>query len=87
MDDVISRHDRIRDGVAKLCSTANLSLVIGKPNVIANSGSRPGYIFRPSWSSGRSATLDITATSLQPNLTQNAINNSGYATEAAEEDR
>ena len=81
-------HDRIRDCIASACSAANLSPAIEKRNLIAENNSRPRDVYLPSWKSGQSVALDITATSsLQPNFISHAAEKSGYAIEAAEDQK
>ena len=66
--DAIARHDRIRDKLVSACSSANLSPVVEKKNLIPESQSRTGDIFVPTWKAGKPAAFDITVTSsLQSN--------------------
>ena len=86
--DVISRHGRIHDHTVSACSAAKLSPVIEKRNLIEENNSPPGVVYLPSWKSGHSATLDITVTSfLQPNIISHTAEKSGYAIEAAEDQK
>ena len=86
--DALSPQDRIRDRIAWACWAANLSPVIKKWNLIGGKSYRPGNIFLPSWKSGRPAALDVTVTSpLQPNIINYAAEKSGYAIDAAEEQK
>ena len=83
-----SRHDRVCARNASAYAAAILSPVIEKRNFIAGNSSRPGKTFLPSWKLGRSAALDVTVTSpLQPNVINHAAEQSGYAIEAAEEQK
>ena len=58
--DAIARHDRIRDKIVSACSSANLSPVVEKKNLIPESQSRPGDIFVPTWKAGKPAAFDVT---------------------------
>ena len=85
-DDMISRHDRLRDKIFSACSAANLSPVCGEKNLIPETISRPGDVYLRCWSAGQPAALDITITSpLQPNIISNAARKSGFALRAAED--
>ena len=84
--DAIARHDRIRDKLVSACSSANLSPVVEKKNLIPESQSRPGDIFDPTWKAGKPAAFDVTVTSsLQSNSLTNAATKAGYALDAADE--
>ena len=84
--DAIARHDRIRDNLVSACSSANLSPVVEKKNLIPESQSRPGDIFVPTWKAGKPAAFDVTVTSsLQSNSLTNADTKAGYALDAADE--
>ena len=58
-EDAIARHDRIRDKIVSACSSANLSPVVEKKNLIPESHSRPGDIFVPTWKAGQPAAFDV----------------------------
>ena len=84
--DAIARHDRIKDKIVSACSSAYLSPVLEKKNLIPESQSRSGDIFVPTWKAGKPAAFDITVTSsLQSNYLTNAATKAGYALDAADE--
>ena len=84
--DAIARHDRIRDKLVSACSSANLSPVVEKKNLIPESQSCPGDIFVPTWKAGKPAAFDVTVnSSLQSNSLTNAATKAGYALDAADE--
>ena len=84
--DAIARLDRIRGKIVSACSSANLSPVVEKKNLIQESQSHPGDIFFPTWKAGKPAAFNITViSSLQSNSLINAATKAGYALDAAEE--
>ena len=58
--DMISRHNRVRDRIFAVCSTANLSPVCEQKNLTTDNNSRPGDIYLTSWSAGQPSALDVT---------------------------
>ena len=78
--DMISRHDRLRDGIFAACLTANLAPVCEQKNLILEINSRPGDIYLLSLSAGQPSGLDVTKTSpLQPSLISDAAKRCGFA--------
>ena len=86
--EAIARHDRIRKTVLSACSSANLSPVVKKKNLIPENQSCPGDIFDPISKAGKPAAFDVAVTSsLQSNSLINATAKAGYAVNAADEQK
>ena len=84
--DAIAKHDWIREKIMCSCSSANLSPVVGKKNLIPESQSGPGDIFVPTGKAAKPAAFDVTvSSSLQSNSLTNAAKKAGYALAAADE--
>ena len=82
----MARHGRIRDKIVSACSSASLSPVVEKENLIPENQTRSGDIFVPTWKAGKPAAFDVTVTSsLQSNSLTNAATKAGYALDASDE--
>ena len=68
------------------CSSANLSPVVEKKNLIPETQSRPRDSFVPAWKAGKPAAFDVSVTSsLQSNPLTNAATKAGFELDAADE--
>ena len=78
-------HGPIRDKRVSVCSSAYLSSVFEKNNLIPKNQARTGDIFVPTWKEGKPAAFDVTLTSsLQSNSLTIAATKAAYALDVAD---